>query len=685
MTTSLPNILIVDDIEVNLILLETVLRKESAKIHKATNGPEALNLTEQHEYALIILDVSMPGMNGFELASLIRKQPLNSITPMIFISAIMFDEFSISQGYRSGAVDYLAKPYHHEILLSKVRVFLQLYQQKQDLYHQHIRLQESNLLYYQAQETLKIKLQLEKAVSLASARFSGNFELSSSIQFMLRDIASVCNSSMADFLDIQNAISVTTSDTISPTKSEQTKAKNKIKQLIKAFSDHHNPEMLGSVHNGPWHLPVRNEMQVSIALRVASGERLFGFILLHHCSGLNGWEPGEINSLAVFGTITGNALERNETKKALIKSELRYRSYIENAPEGIVITDTKGNFIEYNKAFAGMFGSTITKGDQINIASMLNLNNISVKFPQFKTLLDGKLAKGEFNIQINGKNKSIYAESVKLPDLQYLIFCTDVTKERQLEKHLIQTERMVGIGEMATGIAHEINQPLNTISFGIDNLFQALHSKTADEKYIKEKSQKIFDSIHRMRSIIDHVRNFARGNDDVILSSFPVSEPINNALSLYTEQLKNHGIIVINELNIQTNNTLIFGNTYKIEQVLLNLFSNARDSMEEKKNKADSSFNPVLHVSTHLAGKFFVIKVADNGMGMTPEQLIHITKPFYTSKAPGKGTGLGLAISQSIVSEHNGTLSFSSIPGEGTSVSVELPVFQKQTSQPVIV
>ncbi len=680
MIPSLPNILIVDDIEVNLILLETALRKEQAKIHRATSGQEALELTEKTEYALIILDVSMPVMNGFELASHIRKQQLNSITPIIFISAILFDEFSVSQGYRSGAVDYISKPYHHEILLSKVRVFLQLYNQKQEIQHQSIVLQESNDRYRASQEILKLRLQLQKAVSLASARFSGNFELNNSIHFMLRDIANVCGSSSASFLPADK------SPIIGYTEGELAfdiplKLPANLKQrLNKAFSQHLEAVILISNDGieGPWILPYQNETQknpiVTVAINVASGEKQFGHLVIHACSGISSWEASELNALSVFGTITGNALERNQTRQDLIASEQRYRSYIENAPEGIVVTNSNGEILEYNQAFVTLFENFIKDKVHLNILDILNDQVVTGHNPVKTKLLNGKLSRCEFSISANDKRILIKAESVKLSAKQYLIFCTDISNERELEKHLIQTERMVAIGEMATGIAHEINQPLNTISFGIDNLFQALESNKADKAYIKEKSNKIFDSIHRMRNIIDHVRNFARGNDDVMLSSFPVLEPVNNALSLYTEQLKKHGIEVLKNIEQSTENAVIHGNTYKIEQVLLNLFSNARDTMEEKKQGNQVTYQPVLNLNASIANNNLTLTIIDNGMGMTAEQLKNITKPFVTGKAPGMGTGLGLAISQKIINEHNGTLSFSSIPGEGTTVKIEIPV-----------
>lgn len=683
----IPNILIVDDIEVNLILLETALRKEHAKIHKAMSGFEAIELTRQTEYALIILDVSMPVMNGFELAEHIRREQLNAKTPIIFISAILFDEFSVSQGYRSGAVDYIAKPYHHEVLLSKVRVFLELYNQRQEIKHHSTVLQESNERLKEVQETLKLRLQLQKAVSLASARFSGNFELSNSIHFMLRDIANVCGSSSATFLSAaaidpigysEGKHSATVSVKITPA----------MKQKVdKAFSQHQQAVILVSTNDvaGPWMLPYKVDVStgfsaITIAINVNSGENHYGYLFIHDCTEILSWHASELNALAVFGTITGNALEKDKTRRELIDSELRYRSYIENAPEGIVVTTNAGVIAEYNEAFATMFGELIQGNEKCNILDILKTPDVTSYNPEKHALLNGKLSKGEFTVNISGQERIIKAESVKLPAKQYLIFCTDITNERDIEKHLIQTERMVAIGEMATGIAHEINQPLNTISFGIDNLFQALNSNKADGAYIKDKSTKIFESIHRMRNIIDHVRNFARGNDDVILTNFIAVEPVENALSLYTEQFKNHGIDIVTNITPEAARASLHGNTYKIEQVILNLFSNARDTMEDKRSLIKTGYQPLITLNAFTEDNKFVLTVTDNGMGMTEDQLVNIMKPFVSGKAPGKGTGLGLAISQKIIAEHRGGFSYTSVPSEGTTAKIILPLVVKELS-----
>jgi PAS domain S-box-containing protein len=680
MTSSLPQILLVDDIEVNLILLETALRKEKAKLFKATSGPEALELTLVNEFALIILDVSMPVMSGFELAALIREQPLNYFTPIIFISANMFDEFSVSQGYRSGAVDYISKPYHHEILVSKVRVFLQLYCQKKDLQEQSIILQESNKKYQDIQETLRLKLQLEKAVSLASARFSGNFDIDNSIYFMLCDLSSVCNSGIVSYIPCDSAATIAYNDGKDISLEAEFIEKNK-NRIISEFSKQ-GTDIITSLNSLPykWEVPGKIESQVTLAIKVASGEKVFGIILASDCKGLIGWEHSEINSLSVFGTVTGNALERDYTRKALIESEQRYKNYIKHAPEGIAITDAYGVILEYNEAFGSIFGSCLKKDSIFNISNLLNKTNHTSANSKFSTLINGKLSKGEFVITVNNKGKIVKAESVKLPSKQYLIFCTDITRELEIEKHLIQTERMVGIGEMATGIAHEINQPLNTISFSLDNLIHAIKENKADGSYISEKSKKIFDSIHRMRNIIDHVRNFARGNDDVMRSNFSISEPVLNAISFYSGELKNAGILVHNESNGSLVDACLYGNTYKVEQVILNLLSNAKDSLLERKLKEKEGYVPEIHVKVEHSGNKARIIVSDNGLGIRNDQLSQVKQPFFTTKAPGKGTGLGLAISQSIITQHGGNLILTSEYGKGTSVKIELPLV-KENSQ----
>lgn len=128
--SDIPRILIVDDKPMNLLSLSAAIQDEGLEIIQAGSGNEALSLILDHEFALILLDVQMPGMDGFETAELIRSNPKSRHIPIIFVSAINKEEQHLFKGYDSGAVDYLFKPLDTQILKSKIRVFIDLYAQK---------------------------------------------------------------------------------------------------------------------------------------------------------------------------------------------------------------------------------------------------------------------------------------------------------------------------------------------------------------------------------------------------------------------------------------------------------------------------------------------------------------------------------------------------------------------------
>jgi two-component system sensor histidine kinase/response regulator len=140
MVKELPKILIVDDREENLMALRSTLREVEAEVIEASNGNQALTATLNHHFAVAILDVQMPGMDGYELANFMQSDSSTNIIPIIFLTANYSEEDKISRGYETGAVDYLIKPYDPFILLSKISVFLTLYSQRLELknYSDHL-------------------------------------------------------------------------------------------------------------------------------------------------------------------------------------------------------------------------------------------------------------------------------------------------------------------------------------------------------------------------------------------------------------------------------------------------------------------------------------------------------------------------------------------------------------------
>jgi signal transduction histidine kinase len=252
-----------------------------------------------------------------------------------------------------------------------------------------------------------------------------------------------------------------------------------------------------------------------------------------------------------------------------------------------------------------------------------------------------------------------------------MIIIRDISIRKNLEMQLIHSERLAGLGEIASGIAHEINQPLNTISMAMDNLLSELvPDDQGQKKYLDKKLDKIFQNITRIRNIIDHIRVFSRNQDDFISTQFNLNSSILDAVSMISAQFRHHGIVL--NLDLSEDIPPINGNTYKFEQVILNLLANSKDALLEKEIQSGQFFEKSISVKTMIRDSGITIEFADNGVGIPREHIDLIMRPFFTTKPPGLGTGLGLSISYQIIKEMHGTIEFSSEPGIGTRIIINL-------------
>lgn len=172
----IPKILIVDDKPENLLALESILHETEAEIIKANNGPEALKATLHHEFALVIMDVKMPEIDGYELAELIRGRNKTRHLPIIFLSAVYSDEFHVFKGYKSGAVDFITKPFKQEILLDKVMIFLELDIQKRQLQELVVELKNSNTQLKMLNERLNHEVAERKQVEEQLQRYTSELQ-----------------------------------------------------------------------------------------------------------------------------------------------------------------------------------------------------------------------------------------------------------------------------------------------------------------------------------------------------------------------------------------------------------------------------------------------------------------------------------------------------------------------------
>jgi hypothetical protein len=248
-----------------------------------------------------------------------------------------------------------------------------------------------------------------------------------------------------------------------------------------------------------------------------------------------------------------------------------------------------------------------------------------------------------------------------------IVVIEDISARVQLEEQLQISEKMASIGLLAAGVAHEVNTPLTGISSFVQMLMQGAEPDDPTTKVLEKIERQTF----RAAKIVNGLLNLARPAQ-VDSGAVDINVVINDVLSLLEHQLRNGRIQVRKEL--QPVAPFVQGIEYKLQQVFLNLFLNARDAMPK---------GGWLTIVTRSVGDKAVMEVSDTGSGIPVDQLSRIYDPFFTTKDIGKGTGLGLSITYGIVHEHGGTITCESAPGQGTRFTLMLPLSSARSAQAV--
>ncbi len=260
-------------------------------------------------------------------------------------------------------------------------------------------------------------------------------------------------------------------------------------------------------------------------------------------------------------------------------------------------------------------------------------------------------------------------------------------KSEQLEKanrelkettaQLVQSEKLSALGELTGGVAHELNQPLNVVKIICQSHLRDIAKNRFEKEEIEQDLPEIVDQINKMADIIDHMRVFSRKVDgEGSREIFDISEVVENSFKLIEQQLKNRNIEIVKELCRDL--PKVSGDSIRIEQVILNLVSNARNALENSDRKGKR-----IAVKTCIVDgqKFVAVEVRDNGGGIPEHMKKRIFQPFFTSMEalapdgkPTKGKGLGLSVANQIVEEHKGRIELESKVGEGATFRVVLPM-----------
>jgi PAS domain S-box-containing protein len=238
---------------------------------------------------------------------------------------------------------------------------------------------------------------------------------------------------------------------------------------------------------------------------------------------------------------------------------------------------------------------------------------------------------------------------------------------KSAQEALVQAGKLAALGELAAGVAHELNQPLSGVMGFSQELGKLLQQKFPDPTAV-DFANEISKNSLRMKKIIQQLREFTRRSVEDF-QEVEIPQVIHDSLKLLDQQFKSRGI----EVNIQTEKTLpkVYCNPFQLEQVFINLATNARDAIEAT-GRASGTIE--ISVRTQKGDSRFVeVEFRDDGIGMNVETKNRALDPFYTTKEVGKGTGLGLSVSYGILSKIHGSIMIESDPGKGASFLLTLP------------
>jgi len=356
---------------------------------------------------------------------------------------------------------------------------------------------------------------------------------------------------------------------------------------------------------------------------------------------------------------------------------------LESAANAIVITCPAGNIQWANPAFLSLNGYS---ADEVINRSVRIIKSQQHSRTFYKLLWryisSGRIWYGE--VVNSRKDGSVYTAEMTITPVRdetgqitnFIAIIQDITERKQAELAMIdaretvsRAERLSALGIMAAGIAHEINQPLNSLKVLADGmLYWHRQGKTPDVGDVLENVQEISRQADRIDMIIKHMRSFIHSSDTAKPLPCDLNQAVEQSLSLMGSQLMSHEVEV--ETDLAEGLPPLYGNSIQLEQVLINLLSNAMQALD---NLAISGKK--IHIATGRSSGLISLTVSDNGPGISQALKDKIFDPFFTTKSAGEGMGLGLSIVNSIVTAFGGQIKIkTNKPARGATFRIEFPV-----------
>lgn len=364
-----------------------------------------------------------------------------------------------------------------------------------------------------------------------------------------------------------------------------------------------------------------------------------------------------------------------EASESVRKSEERYRILVEDSPAIICRYRPDLNLTFANKHMAAALGIDAAEAESINLGKFLSEDDRAAVLRRLAEMVPGKtVSNREVCLQLPDNRRAwwvwtqrgIFDDSGHLIEVQAV--SRDDTEIHDAREQLYQGAKMATLGEMATGLAHEMNQPLTVMRMALTNLVKRLANDDLNLDYLRDKLQRLESQVNRASKIVDHVRIFGR-RSEIKGVLFDPCEAVVEAISLVSEGMELKGVRLETEFSSVS---AVNGHQDRLEQVLINLLLNAQYAVSQRAAREPNSPRWVFVQCWEDNDNIF-ITVEDSGGGISDVPLDRIFEPFVTTKPVGDGTGLGLSVSYGIITQMRGQLSVTN-SDTGACFLLTLPV-----------
>ncbi len=395
-------------------------------------------------------------------------------------------------------------------------------------------------------------------------------------------------------------------------------------------------------------------------------------------------EPGagddEISVLT--NSFINMAAELKASTDNLRESRKKYHSLFQSGPNPIfVIQRPNFEILDANPKATELFGYASDELVGMNLLSLGDLENheFSKSYPIGKSIVISSKVRF-FKKNGDAVFVNIHACQAEYPEKDVIIVATtDITELVEKDSQLIQASKMTNLEKMSAGIAHEINQPLNAIKMGSEYLcMMNEQNRSVKPDDLTMVLAEISAQVTRASEIVGRLKTFSR-KADFSRDPIDLNQCVRSVHKIIGRQITLQNICIT--LCLDKSLPKILAHNNRMEQVIFNLVTNARDAVNERVETQMDIEHGKIEIASFSDGQMVALTVTDNGIGIRPEQMDTIFDSFFTTKEMGEGMGLGLPIIQGIVRDYNGTISVESTPLNGTSFKILFPAQIQNLSQ----